>query len=130
MPTPNGTVKIGHDKHFRQKIYPDNAPILPDSEDATKLSECTRKYLSGFADNPSEMKPCIYTLTEDHHFIIDRYPQHPNVLVFSCCSGHGFKYAPVYGEIAADLIKGNSHPELDLFQFNREAAAAMRFSDT
>jgi len=130
MPTPDGRVKIGHDKHFRQKIDPDDLPIPPGVEDAAKLSKCVRKYLSGFAEQPGEMKPCIYTLTEDHHFIIDRHPQHTNVLVFSCCSGHGFKYAPVYGEIAADLIEGNPRAELDLFHFNRTAGAAMRFSDS
>jgi sarcosine oxidase len=129
MPTPDGRIKIGHDKHLRQKIDPDRLPIPPDAADAEKLSSCIRNYFSGFDERPSEMKPCIYTLTEHHHFIIDRHPAHSNVLVFSCCSGHGFKYAPVYGEIAADLIAGRPRPDLDLFRLGRREVEMTRFSE-
>jgi sarcosine oxidase len=128
MPTPDGRVKIGHDKHLRQKIDPDQPPIPPNAGDAAKLSSCIREYFAGFNERPSEMKPCIYSIAEDHHFIIDRHPMHSNVLVFSCCSGHGFKYAPVYGEIAADLIAGKSR-DLDLFRLGRGSVAVTRFSD-
>ena len=128
MPTPDGRVKIGHDKHLRQRIDPDQEPILPDEADAAMLSGCTREFLVGFDDQPNEMKPCIYTVTEDHHFLIDRHPEHGNVLVFSCCSGHGFKYAPVYGEIAADFVDWKPRPDLDIFRLNRGYVAVTRFS--
>jgi len=49
---------------------------------------------------------CLYTNTPDEHFWIDRHPEQPNVLVASPCSGHGFKFAPVIGEILADLVEG------------------------
>ncbi len=42
-------------------------------------------------------------MTPDGDFIIDRLPQAPNIIVASPCSGHGFKFAPVIGEILADL---------------------------
>jgi sarcosine oxidase len=48
---------------------------------------------------------CLYTNTPDEHFWIDRHPAHDNVLVASPCSGHGFKFAPVVGEILADLVE-------------------------
>jgi hypothetical protein len=48
----------------------------------------------------------------DHHFIIDRHPDHANVILFSCCSGHGFKYAPAYGTIALDLVAGKQRDDL------------------
>jgi len=48
---------------------------------------------------------CLYTNTPDEHFWIDRHPGHANVLVASPCSGHGFKFAPVIGEILADLVQ-------------------------
>ena len=44
-------------------------------------------------------KTCLYTVTPDHDFIIDRLPGAPNMIVASPCSGHGFKFAPVIGEI-------------------------------
>jgi sarcosine oxidase len=129
MPTPDGRIKIGHDKHLRQRIDPDWLPIAADAEDAAKLACCIRGYFTGFDEDPCEMKPCIYTLTQDHNFIIDRHPLHSNVLIFSCCSGHGFKYAPVYGEIAADLIAGKPRPELDSFRLARGGEVVTRFSD-
>jgi sarcosine oxidase len=49
---------------------------------------------------------CLYTNTPDEHFWIDQLPGHANVLVASPCSGHGFKFAPVIGEILADRVQG------------------------
>lgn len=46
---------------------------------------------------------CMYTNTPDGHFRIDWLNEEQRVLVVSACSGHGFKFAPVIGEIAADL---------------------------
>ena len=47
---------------------------------------------------------CLFTNTPDHHFVIDRHPEHPQVLISSPCSGHGFKFASAIGELQADLI--------------------------
>jgi len=48
---------------------------------------------------------CLYTNTPDLHFVIDWLPgTHERVLLLSPCSGHGFKFAPAIGEIAAQLI--------------------------
>jgi sarcosine oxidase len=129
MPTPGGQLKIGHDKHLRQQIDPEGLPIPAGEEDESFLSRCVSKYLAGFARQPASMKPCIYTLSDDHHFLIDRHPDHANVLVFSCCSGHGFKYAPVYGEIGADLLEGKQRNELASLRLDRSEPAATRFSD-
>jgi sarcosine oxidase len=128
MPTPDGRLKIGHDKHLRERIDPDREPIAPDENDAAFLSLCTQKFLRGFEDRPGEMKSCIYTLTEDHHFLIDWHPAHSNVLLFSCCSGHGFKYAPVYGKIAAQMIAGETRAGHEVFRLLRGAGAVTRFS--
>ena len=48
-------------------------------------------------------KTCLYTMTPDNHFIIDRHPAIPGLVYGCCCSGHGFKFAPVIGEALADL---------------------------
>lgn len=65
-------------------------------------------------------KTCIYTTLPDEHFLIDRHPQHPAVLIISPCSGHGYKFCPVIGEIAADLVTRNEtrHP-IALFNLQR-----------
>jgi sarcosine oxidase len=63
---------------------------------------------------------CKYTLTPDHHFVIDHHPDHPRVVIASPCSGHGYKFAAVVGEIVADLAIGETtrHP-IDLFAVSR-----------
>jgi sarcosine oxidase len=65
-------------------------------------------------------KVCLYTLTPDEHFIIDVHPQHPRVVLAAGFSGHGFKFAPVVGEILADLAEtGRTGWAIDMFQLRR-----------
>jgi sarcosine oxidase len=128
MPTPDGAIKIGHNQHLNQRINPDD-PIVPVSDaDKAKLEPCIKKYFNGFSSEPFAAKPCIYTLLDDHNFVIDRHPQHPDIFLFSCCSGHGFKYAPEYGTIAADLIMGKTRPDLAAFSLTRTSPSAVRFN--
>lgn len=69
---------------------------------------------------------CPYTNTPDGHFWIDRHPAHANVLIASPCSGHGFKFASVVGEILADLATHRSASfDLSLFR-NRWPSRAER----
>ncbi|BBM84727.1 N-methyl-L-tryptophan oxidase [Candidatus Uabimicrobium amorphum] len=72
--------------------------------------------------NPEVIKSsvCMYTNTPDGHFIIDNHPQHKNVWVVSPCSGHGFKFASVIGEIITSLITTNTTPfPLECFSIKR-----------
>jgi sarcosine oxidase len=63
---------------------------------------------------------CIYTLTPDRHFLIDRHPEYPNVAVAGGFSGHGFKFAPVVGEVLADLVEtGRTRWPIGMFSFAR-----------
>ena len=53
----------------------------------------------------------MYTSTPDQHFVIARHPGHAQVTVAAGFSGHGFKFAPVVGEILADLaLEGATAP--------------------
>jgi sarcosine oxidase len=51
-----------------------------------------------------EHSVCMYTMTPDEHFIIDRHPGHSNVFLAAGFSGHGFKFVPVVGSVLADLV--------------------------
>lgn len=63
---------------------------------------------------------CMYTLTPDQHFLLDLHPRHPQVVIGSPCSGHGFKFASVVGEILADLaIDGSTRHPIDMFAIRR-----------
>jgi sarcosine oxidase len=47
---------------------------------------------------------CLYTNTPDERFVIGPLPGHPNVVVGSICSGHGFKFGPLAGRLLANLV--------------------------
>jgi sarcosine oxidase len=67
-------------------------------------------------------RPCPYSLTPDGHFVIDRHPAHPRLIMCGGFSGHGFKFAPVVGEIAADLaLAGCSRHRIDFLSHRRFA---------
>jgi glycine/D-amino acid oxidase-like deaminating enzyme len=69
-------------------------------------------YLPGLEPRVVRQQICLYTNTPDDHFIIDQHPEDPNCVFAVGFSGHGFKFAPVIGEILADLAEfgGTNHP--------------------
>lgn len=65
-------------------------------------------------------RPCLYTLTPDGHFVVDRHPEHPRLILCGGFSGHGFKFAPVIGEIGADLaLEESSRHQIDFLSLRR-----------
>ena len=63
---------------------------------------------------------CMYTNTPDGNFIIDRSPDDRRIIFASPCSGHGFKFASVIGEILADMAQGvENHEDLQPFRLSR-----------
>lgn len=65
-------------------------------------------------------RACLYTMTPDEHFIIDRHPAHPQIVISAACSGHGFKFAPVIGSILCDLaLDGRTAHDIELFKASR-----------
>ena len=69
-----------------------------------------------------ESNVCLFTNTPDHDFVIDFHPFAPQVLISSPCSGHGFKFASVIGEIQAELlVSGKTQFDLSPFRIARWA---------
>jgi glycine/D-amino acid oxidase-like deaminating enzyme len=78
------------------------------------------RWMPGATETFREAKPCMYSLTPDGHFVIDRHPEHANVILCGGFSGHGFKFAPVIGEIGADLaLDGGSNHQIDFLSLSR-----------
>ena len=63
---------------------------------------------------------CLYCDTRDGHFWIAPDPERPGLVVATGDSGHGFKFAPVLGEIVADAVEGKSNPLLEKFRWRPE----------
>lgn len=75
-----------------------------------------RRFIPGANGALRSSVVCVYTNTPDEHFWIDRHPAHPQVMVGSPCSGHGFKFSAVVGEMLADLAQ-DAAPRFDLRLF-------------
>ncbi|MFL6518624.1 MAG: N-methyl-L-tryptophan oxidase [Chthoniobacterales bacterium] len=90
------------------------------TRDVTPIAGAMEEWMPGAAAKFREAKPCMYSLTPDGNFVIDRHPQHRNVILCGGFSGHGFKFAPVIGEIAADLaLEGGSRHQIDFLSLER-----------
>jgi sarcosine oxidase len=90
------------------------------ARDVEPITRAMEQWMPGSTRTFREAKPCMYTLTPDAHFVIDRHPNHPNVILCGGFSGHGFKFAPVVGEIGADLaLDGGSRHQIDFLSLKR-----------
>lgn len=105
-----------------------NAPELPTPdgvnwETSTSDIAPVRAFLDAHvpgAGAHTKAQVCMYTVTPDHHFVIDVHPELPNVSVACGFSGHGFKFASAVGEVLADLADtGRTNHDIGLFKATR-----------
>jgi sarcosine oxidase len=90
--------------HFRDKADPDTVDRIASASDEERVRAWLRRRMPLANGERRDAKVCMYTNTPDANFIVDRLDGHPNVVVASACSGHGFKFSSVIGEILADLV--------------------------
>jgi monomeric sarcosine oxidase len=78
------------------------------------------RYLPGANGPRTRHAACMYTLSPDEHFLVDRHPEHPQVVFAAGLSGHGFKLASTLGETLADLAAdGACRPEAEFLGLRR-----------
>ena len=112
--------KFGRYHHFEEVVDPDHWNREPTDADQRILREFANRYFPDGAGPTQTMATCLFTNTPDRHFILDLHPEHPNVVIASPCSGHGFKFASVVGEIVADLAeRGQTRHDIALFRLAR-----------
>jgi sarcosine oxidase len=112
--------KFGRYHHLDEQIDPDDWDRDPTPRDEEVLRAGLRRYFPE-ADGPVlSMASCIFTNTPDEHFIIDHLELGSRVIVASPCSGHGYKFASVIGEVLADLaVDGGTTHDISLFGLDR-----------
>ncbi len=96
--------------HHGQETDPDAIDREVHQEDVEPISRLAREYLPGLVPTPARSQVCMYTNTPDHDFLVGAPPGRPNLVLLGGFSGHGFKFAPVMGEIAADLATEGETP--------------------
>ncbi|MBB3769591.1 sarcosine oxidase [Angulomicrobium tetraedrale] len=120
-------VKVGKHAHFREPITDPDAPNPPVNDaDTALLDDFIARRLPLAAGRRLAATTCRYTMLPGEDFLLDTLPGAPNVVVASPCSGHGYKFASVVGEILADLAQhGETALPITAFSFAAlEAKAA------
>lgn len=87
---------------------PDTVNRATTEADHTQLQQLIDQIMPDEASPLIECKTCMYTMSADEHFIIDKHPHHGNVTIGCGFSGHGFKFVSVVSEILADLATNGS----------------------
>ncbi len=119
MPDTGHGVKIGW-HHTGQATNPTDIERSVSIEERTDIRALLDRHMPLARGAERAPAVCLYTSTPDAAFIIDRHPHDPRAWIISACSGHGFKFAPVVGEIMADLVTtGQSAFDLTPFALNR-----------
>ena len=112
----NGVKLAGH--HEGEIVDPDKINRSVPQAEIDGMLQLIAPYLPAVTVPCLESVVCMYTNTPDGHFLIDRHPEHRQVLLVSPCSGHGFKFSSAIGQVVADLLlKGQSTFDLSLFRF-------------
>lgn len=98
-------------------VHPRRDARLVTDEQAAALRDFLAQAFPELVDAPIVYtRLCLYCDVLDGHFWIDRHPQREGLVVASGGSGHGFKFAPVLGELIADAVEGRPNPELQRFR--------------
>lgn len=96
-------MKLAH--HYpKDETDPNNVNREITQDDEENLKYVLNKYFPGTFESFLTSKICLYANSPDENFIIDKLPEHEDVVIACGFSGHGFKFVSVVGEILADLV--------------------------
>jgi sarcosine oxidase len=100
--------------------HADDAAQCTGPADESRTRRFLERYVPQGAGRLLGMKTCMYTMTPDEDFVIDRLPEDRRIVVASPCSGHGYKFASVIGEVLADLATmGETRHDISRFRISR-----------
>jgi sarcosine oxidase len=118
FPDMGNGVKIAQ-HHQGEATTPETVRRAVSPQETQFMKELVTPFLPNLTD-PIESTVCMYTNTGNGHFLLDFHPETSSVLVASPCSGHGFKFSSVLGEIMANLLgDGETRFDLSLFRVAR-----------
>jgi len=119
-PFTRGAIKVAKHHHSDETADPGSYDRTVSLTDETLIRAALSDHIPAANGTLVSAQTCLYTVTPDRDFIIDRLPDAPNIIVASPCSGHGFKFAPVIGEILADLAtEGGTGHDISRFRLSR-----------
>ncbi|XP_042857307.1 peroxisomal sarcosine oxidase-like [Penaeus japonicus] len=102
--------------HAGPQTDPDERDKVDMSAIQRKAEEYVEKFFPCLEPKPSVVESCMYTVTPDESFVLDRHPLHHNLVFGAGFSGTGFKIAPACGKALARMAMG-LQPQLDFSPF-------------
>jgi len=110
-----GTPDVGHGvkvarTHGGEVVEPDEVRREVTEQDVAPVRRFISRRMAKLDGPPIASTTCTYSNTPDLNFVVGVHPADPRVVVVSACSGHGFKFGSVLGEVAADLATGEKVP--------------------
>ena len=120
QPDFGGGVKTAFHHHGEMFDDPMDLDRTVRESDERNLRNAIRDLVPQLNGRTLKSAVCLYTDTPDYHFLLDWHPGHRNVIICSPCSGHGFKFAAVVGDIVADMAtKSDAGYDMSLFGVER-----------
>jgi sarcosine oxidase len=120
FPDVGAGVKVAKHHHADEAVDPDACDRDISPADEAMIRAVLAAHLPAANGRRLAATTCLYTMTPDGDFILDRLPGHEAIIVASPCSGHGFKFSPVIGEVLADLaIDGTTAHDISRFSLSR-----------
>lgn len=117
---PHGGIKIAREQYETITTADTVNRNVSDEEIHAMYETCVAPRLQGIDSKCIKSATCLYTVTPDSGFIIDRHPEYPAVIIASPCSGHGFKHSAAIGEVLVELAtKGKSSMDISKFKISR-----------
>jgi sarcosine oxidase len=102
-----------------QEVTAETRSFEPDPAALARVRLFLERYIPDALGPIIYTKTCLYTLTPDRDFVIDRLPEHPGVTV-AIGGGHGFKFASIIGKMLAELaMDGGTPHDLGPFRIDR-----------
>jgi len=125
FPLNQGVVKIANHGGGRE-MSPDSTERVVTADEENDLRAFLRSTIPSLADDPVVYtRICMYCDTNDGDFWIAPDPERPNLIVATGDCGHGFKFAPVLGELIADAVEHKPNPLLKKFRWRPEVKAGV-----
>jgi sarcosine oxidase len=118
---PGSGYKIGEDAARPDPWDPERADRPVEPALVERLVAHVRRNFPGLDPAPLWSEACLYTMSPDGDFVLDRID---GVIVCGGDSGHAFKFGPLLGRLIADLAGGRPlPPEAGRFRAARLAAS-------
>jgi sarcosine oxidase len=120
FPLRGRSIKVAKHHHADQAVDPESCDRSVTGRDEGLIRAALAELLPAANGALVEAKTCLYSMTPDGDFIVDRLPGALQIVIASPCSGHGFKFAPAIGEILADLAtEGATQHDISRFALAR-----------